>query len=25
MWFKVSRAHFIKPPPKRDEHEGAVV
>ncbi|OGA38664.1 MAG: protein-export membrane protein SecF [Betaproteobacteria bacterium RIFCSPLOWO2_12_FULL_68_19] len=26
MWFKVSRAHFIKPPRKgRDEHEGAVV
>ncbi|HZM33433.1 MAG TPA: protein translocase subunit SecF [Burkholderiales bacterium] len=27
MWFKVSRAHFIKPPKKtgRDEHEGAVV
>ena len=25
MWMKVSRAHFIKPPKKRDEHEGAVV
>ena len=27
MWMKVSRAHFIKPPPRdrRDEHEGAVV
>ena len=25
MWMKVTRAHFIKPPKKRDEHEGAVV
>jgi len=25
MWLKVDRAHFIKPPKKRDEHEGAVV
>jgi preprotein translocase subunit SecF len=25
MWFKVDRAHFIKPPKKRDQHEGAVV
>jgi preprotein translocase subunit SecF len=25
MWMKVTRGHFIKPPKKRDEHEGAVV
>jgi preprotein translocase subunit SecF len=25
MWMKVTRSHFIKPPKKRDEHEGAVV
>ena len=25
MWMKVSRSHFIKPPKKKDEHEGAVV
>jgi preprotein translocase subunit SecF len=25
MWLKVDRAHFIKPPKKRDQHEGAVV
>ena len=25
MWMKVTRSHFIKPPKKKDEHEGAVV
>jgi preprotein translocase subunit SecF len=25
MWMRVTRGHFIKPPKKRDEHEGAVV
>jgi preprotein translocase subunit SecF len=25
MWLKVDRAHFVKPPRKRDQHEGAVV
>ncbi len=25
LWFKVDRAHFIKPPKKRDQHDGAVV
>ena len=25
MWLKVDRAHFVKPPKKRDQHEGAVV
>jgi preprotein translocase subunit SecF len=25
MWLKVDRAHFIRPPKKRDQHEGAVV